>query len=857
MFRRPPRIARNFRGRQRAESSSGGEGESEPEQGPGSEPEGDGGTGSAGDQGEETEEQEQGTALPAAAEKQPPPAGPEGDVSGEEEDGGGQPRGPSRGANPRAVQARARGEMALLSFGSEEERDADEEFFKIKKPSLNTITFRMQKKENPHSPVIEAERSKEIFQSEYKITTDRCETEEEDEHYSSTSEDYNSSASETQCSPPQKRKDLSAGNVPNAAYIQIARRKRQLARTQGDYIPLDTSHYAPISQRKEYSDTANEDDSDSDHDRNLHFAPKTKTLRQRMTEYIESNSDEASEDDETQSKWEEQQLKKAVKLPQGINVDTSLRKSRPMKIKFDPSVSLPPVNLEIVKKRLTRRITSLQDLHRAHQREYEKYTQDIKNSKSTIQKLESSSNAALNYKFYRSMKSYMENLVDCLNEKLLHINELESAMQMLLQQQAMTLLKRRQEDLKNESAFVQLLSRKNGKSANGSLGDDEKTEQLLEECEARRTCRRQTRERFGKSDHYEGMSSDDELSPAEMPDFQKNKDDILQESKKICEDVHADFCNIRNILLKFQQWRQKFPDSYYDAYISLCLPKLLRPLIRIQLIGWNPLENFIDLNEMPWFRAIEEFSDDKNMSQSKRNDDPDQTVLPTITEKTILPKITGFVEHVWDPLSTSQTVSLVQVCKNIFEEHSLSKNESSKAKQDLVNSIVSRMKKSVEEDVFIPLYPKSAVEDRISPQSKFQERQFWSAVKLLSNILLWDGIILEDTLHDLGLGKLLNRYLLLILLNAPPGPDNVEKCKKIVACFPERWFREHKNGSTLPQLANFSQHLLQSAHMLYKNNCSDETRDLILLLVKVNALHIVEDFIEEYKLEHLKSMIRK
>ncbi|XP_067400777.1 intron Large complex component GCFC2 isoform X2 [Emydura macquarii macquarii] len=630
--------------------------------------------------------------------------------------------------------------MALLSFGSEEERDADEEFFKIKKPSLNTITFRMQKKENPHSPVIEAERSKEIFQSEYKITTDRCETEEEDEHYSSTSEDYNSSASETQCSPPQKRKDLSAGNVPNAAYIQIARRKRQLARTQGDYIPLDTSHYAPISQRKEYSDTANEDDSDSDHDRNLHFAPKTKTLRQRMTEYIESNSDEASEDDETQSKWEEQQLKKAVKLPQGINVDTSLRKSRPMKIKFDPSVSLPPVNLEIVKKRLTRRITSLQDLHRAHQREYEKYTQDIKNSKSTIQKLESSSNAALNYKFYRSMKSYMENLVDCLNEKLLHINELESAMQMLLQQQAMTLLKRRQEDLKNESAFVQLLSRKNGKSANGSLGDDEKTEQLLEECEARRTCRRQTRERFGKSDHYEGMSSDDELSPAEMPDFQKNK---------------------------------------------------------------------------------------------------------------------GFVEHVWDPLSTSQTVSLVQVCKNIFEEHSLSKNESSKAKQDLVNSIVSRMKKSVEEDVFIPLYPKSAVEDRISPQSKFQERQFWSAVKLLSNILLWDGIILEDTLHDLGLGKLLNRYLLLILLNAPPGPDNVEKCKKIVACFPERWFREHKNGSTLPQLANFSQHLLQSAHMLYKNNCSDETRDLILLLVKVNALHIVEDFIEEYKLEHLKSMIRK
>uniref|UniRef100_A0A674INL1 GC-rich sequence DNA-binding factor 2 n=1 Tax=Terrapene triunguis TaxID=2587831 RepID=A0A674INL1_9SAUR len=734
---------------------------------------------------------------------------------------------------------------------------AGEELFKIKKPSLNTITFRMQKKENPHSAVREAERSKEIFQSESRIinTTDTCETEEEDEHYSSASEDYNSSASETQSSPPQKRKDLSAGNIPDAAYIQVACRKRQLARTQGDYIPLDTSHRAPVSQKKACSDTESEDD--SDHDTILHFAPKTKTLRQRMAEYIVPKSDGASEDDEIQNMWEEQQLKKAVRLPQGINVDTSLHKSQPMKIKFDPSVSLPPVNLEIVKKRLNTRITSLQDLHRAHQREHEKYTQDIESSKSTIQELERSSNAALNYKFYRAMKTYMESLIDCLNEKLLHINELESAMQMLLQQQAITLLKRRQEDLKNESAYVQLLSRKNGKSTDDSLEDDEKTKQLLEECVARRTCRRQARESFGKSDHHEGMSSDDELSAAEMTDFQKNKDDILQASKKICEDVHADFCNIGNILLKFHQWRQKFPDSYYDAYISLCLPKLLSPLIRIQLIGWNPLENSIDLNEMPWFRAIEEFSDAKNMPQSKRNDDPDQTILPTITEKTILPKITGFVEHVWDPLSTSQTVSLVQLCKNIFEEHSLSKNESSKAKQDLVNSIVSRMKKSIEEDVFIPLYPKSAVEDRISPQSKFQERQFWSAVKLLSNILLWDGIILEDTLHELGLGKLLNRYLLLILLNAPPGPDNVEKCNKVVACLPERWFKELKSRSTLPQLANFSQHLLQSAHTLYKNNCSDETRDLILLLVKVNALHIAEDFIEEYKLEHLKSIVRK
>ncbi|NXL05712.1 GCFC2 factor, partial [Mesembrinibis cayennensis] len=73
----------------------------------------------------------------------------------------------------------------------------------------------------------------------------------------------------------------------------------------------------------------------------------------------------------------------------------------------------------------------------------------------------------------------------------------------------------------------------------------------------------------------------------------------------------------------------------------------------------------------------------------------------------------------------------------------------------------------------------------------------------------WDGIVQEDAVRDLGLSKLLNRYLLLNLLNTPPGPDNIEKCSKVVACLPEGWFQDLKSGSTLPELRNFCQHLLQ------------------------------------------------
>ncbi|XP_062429185.1 intron Large complex component GCFC2 isoform X2 [Rhea pennata] len=845
MFRRAPR---NFRARRRVVSSGSGEEEEKEEQLPPPPPPPPTAAspptpapGRASEQEAEPVEAPSGGAAAPAAEGLSPAQEPAGSRGGRAEG-----RGAARGRGPRLAG------KVLLSFGGEEEREDDEELFKIKKPSFNEVTFRIQKKEILPSPQREVQESEKICQLVSRTCNTEATHEEEDETYSSLSEDYNSSDSEAESSHPQRRKDLSAGSIPSAACIEAARRKRHLARTQADYLPLDVLNDHQVSQRRQSSDLESEDEADM---RNLNFTPKARTLRQRMTEHMASEDDESSED-ETQIKWEEQQIKKAVKLSQDIHDNASLHKSQPAKPKFDPSVSLPSVNLEIVKKRLTERITSLQDVHRAHQREYEKYVEDIESSKTSVQELEKSSNASLNYKFYRAMKIYVENLINCLNEKLAYVNEIELAMHELLQQRARMLLKRRQDDLRNESAYIQHLLCGNDKPSNGGLEDDEKM-QLLKMCEHRRTCRQQARVCLGKVDHHEGMSSDDELPLTDMTEFQKSKDDILEASRKIFEDVRADFCDIRKILLKFQEWKEKFPDSYCDAYISLCLPKLLNPLIRVQLISWNPLENFTELEEMPWFRAIEEFSDAKNVSESKRDDDPDKTVLPRVIEKTILPKITGFIKNVWDPLSASQTMNLVQLCKSIFEKQVPSNNEHSRAKEDLINVVVLRIKKSVEEDVFVPLYPKSAVEDKLSPYSKFQERQFWSAVKLLSNILLWDGIVQEDTVCDLGLSKLLNRYLLLNLLNTPPGPDNIEKCNKVVACLPERWFQDLKSGSTLPQLMNFSQHLLQCAQALHKNNHRDETKDVVVLLVKVNALQIVEDFIEEYKLEHLKSMIGK
>ncbi|NXK31517.1 GCFC2 factor, partial [Piprites chloris] len=169
-------------------------------------------------------------------------------------------------------------------------RVVGEEFFKVKKPSFNEVTFRIQKKESLLPAQRESEESKKIFQLEPGTGNSSCQPpckeedeEKEGETYSSLNQNYNSSDSENDSSSPQRRKDLSPGDIPSAAHVESARKRRHLARTKADYLPLDVSNSLQVSRGRRSSDFESEDESET---KNIDFAPRMKTLRQRMTEQM-------------------------------------------------------------------------------------------------------------------------------------------------------------------------------------------------------------------------------------------------------------------------------------------------------------------------------------------------------------------------------------------------------------------------------------------------------------------------------------------------------------------------------------------------------------------------------------------
>lgn len=198
------------------------------------------------------------------------------------------------------------GTAGLLSFT--EEREGEEVTFRIKKPSVNAVVFKVQKR--PENVEV-ASRSPDGDSQDGSSNSEQEHSESEDlECFKEESPESASTSTSSSSSPSQPSQ---AGEIPGAKKIRAARRQRKLARNKGAFISLQVSHEVSDSSQ---SESDNELD---DHERRIKFAPGVKTLNEQMAEEMGSSSDsgrENQEDNDEQDRWEEQQIRKAVKYQQ-------------------------------------------------------------------------------------------------------------------------------------------------------------------------------------------------------------------------------------------------------------------------------------------------------------------------------------------------------------------------------------------------------------------------------------------------------------------------------------------------------------------------------------------------------------
>ncbi|KAM9366317.1 intron Large complex component GCFC2 [Symphorus nematophorus] len=732
---------------------------------------------------------------------------------------------------------------SVLSFS--DDKEAEEPTFKVKKSSDKAVLFQVRRKEASPAKTIHntapagggAPPSASLRQ-DYDSQASPCALHHNDDDDSDDDDDSESDEGSVRSPSVSSVSDSSRSAtkpvvIPNAEEIEAARRKRRATRAQKEFIPLGRDDHSSsgstpdhYSREDDEDRDVDDDDEPDDHERRIEFAPRLKSIRERIAEKLgESDASLSGTDGEEQELWEETQIEKGVKRrtgdqsPSGSESSSCSSSSRQKQKKRSAGVripkTLPPVTVSMVKKRITGKLDSLKEVHRARQAELRKMEGDVENARISVELLEESSSEG-QLKFYRSMTLYVHNLVECLREKVVEINSLELELHALLSDQMEVLLAQRRERTKEQADRLQQLSynpdEQSGNTANGTESQVEADTGV-------------------KRDEDFDVPEDTQISAEEEEQLQMKTADILLRSQAVFSDVQDEFCDVKKILSRFEEWRGSYSDSYHSAYISLCLPKLLNPMIRHQLLAWNPLKDDSgDFERLPWFTALETFCHGHGHEELEHTD---RQTLSNVIEKTVLPKITACVELLWDPLSHHQSVALSEVCHRLKEDYSIFEGEQSKPVKALIEAVIRRLRNFVDEDVFIPLYPKKFLEDRLSVQCRFRDQQFWTAVKLLGNMGKWDLLLPESVLKELMLDRLLNRYLMITLCSQTLHNNAVHACRKIADSLPLSW---HKGKTDcLPQLQNFRNHLVQKVHTLCKQQPPEDpnTRSAVVEVLQI------------------------
>lgn len=101
----------------------------------------------------------------------------------------------------------------------------------------------------------------------------------------------------------------------------------------------------------------------------------------------------------------------------------------------------------------------------------------------------------------------------------------------------------------------------------------------------------------------EGESSTDE-SDSENTAYESHRKQILQTADQIFSDAAEEYSQLSMVKERFEECKRNYLSTYRDAYMSLSVPSLFSPYVRLELLKWDPLREKTDFLDMNWYLTV-------------------------------------------------------------------------------------------------------------------------------------------------------------------------------------------------------------------------------------------------------------
>ncbi|KAK4376493.1 hypothetical protein RND71_002789 [Anisodus tanguticus] len=550
---------------------------------------------------------------------------------------------------------------------------------------------------------------------------------------------------------------------------------------------------------------------------------------------------------------------------------------------------------EVAKKALYESMGRLKECHGRTVASLNKTEENLSASLSKVTTLENSLSAAgEKYMFMQKLRDFVSVICALLQDKGPYIEELEDQMQKLHEERAASILERRAADNDDEmkeleaavNAARQVLSRGGSNAATieaattaaqaataamrkgGDLpveldefGRDKNLQKRMDttrraEARKRRRAKNDVKRMSAiKCDSsyqkIEGESSTDE-SDSESTAYQSNRDQLLQVSEQIFGDAHEEYSQLSVVVEKLDRWKKDYASSYRDAYMSLSIPVIFSPYVRLELLKWDPLHESTDFMDMNWHNSLFNYGLPPEGESDTCSDDTDANLIPQLVEKLAIPILHNQLANCWDMLSTSETECAVSAMRLVLRYGPFSGS----ALSNLVAVLRDRLVDAVA-NLKVPTWDTLVIR-AVPDAARVAAYRFGMSIRLIRNICLFHEIFAMPVLEELVLDQLLSGKILPHLRSIQSNiHDAVTRTERVVTSLHGVWAGPKVTGDCSPKSRPLVDYLLTLARVLEKKHSSSNgeietskfARRLKKMLVELNQYDYARDISRTFNIK--------
>uniref|UniRef100_A0A8H8CMD7 GC-rich sequence DNA-binding factor n=1 Tax=Psilocybe cubensis TaxID=181762 RepID=A0A8H8CMD7_PSICU len=581
-----------------------------------------------------------------------------------------------------------------LSFGGDEEEEGDGEVFKVKKsnlsrkmalgthPAIIPPTLDQATISTNDSPKYDAAYLKELKAN---TPSSRPKLPANIDSYDA---DMSIDVDDVSMQSIIVDSEESASFIPSQSSIQVAKEKRErlrnsLASGEEDFISLSVTKRSdepqgphPESRLMREEDELGEGDDEfaeyTSAQERIALGKKSRKLEasQRRDAMKEMIADAEEEDEET-VEWEQEQLRRGghrTPDPSSSNVK-QVYKPAPIPV----ATPVPTLNAAIT--RLSERLTQLTTSHAKNSSTLTSLAQERQEVEDREKEMrEMVEKAEEKRAWFTDFREWTESVAVFLDEKYPLLEKLEEERLSLLKERFDMISKRRREDSEDDlAAFLGPIPPPPQPESGelDELGRTVRRPDPVEESRARRVAR-VARRQIRKSRHVrppgeedEGFSTDSSLSPQDTSAYGEALQSLSTRSKEILADVKAaEFKDPGKG--RWSAWREKYAESYVVAWGGLGVVSVWEFWVRLECLGWNPVEEARSLHDFKWYKGLYEYCRPGEGVIEERALGPDGDLVSSMISSAIIPLICKVVDNGGlDVYSSKHTRRIIDLAEEI------------------------------------------------------------------------------------------------------------------------------------------------------------------------------------------------